>query len=145
MTQQPPDGPYGNDPYAAQYQQGPPPKRGKGLAISALVLGILALLLSWTVLGGILFGLIAVVLGLVASSKAKKGRAGGRGMAIAGIVLGVVGIVIAGALIALGASFLNSEEGQRLQDCLDEAGQDQAAIEQCNDRFGDDLMDRFGG
>lgn len=145
MTQQPPNGPYGNDPYANQYQQGPPPKRGKGMAIAALVLGILALLFSWTVIGGIFFGLIAVVLGLIASSKAKKGRAGGRGMAITGIVLGVVSIVIAGALIALGATFLNSDTAQELQTCLESAGQDEAAIAECEQRFEESFMERFGG
>lgn len=143
MSHPAPPPPPGHDPYATGQQ--PPQQRGKGMAIAALVLGILALLSSWTVLGGIIFGLIAVVLGFIASGRAKRGRAGGRGMAISGIVLGVLGIVIGGALIALGASFLNSEEAQQLQDCLTDAGNDDAAIAECNDRFEEDLTDRFGG
>ena len=58
---------------------------------SVSVLGILALLLSWTILGGVVLGLLAIILGWVASRRARRGLASGRGMAITGIVLGVVG------------------------------------------------------
>lgn len=141
MSNSAPPPPPGHDPYATGHQ--PPQQGGKGLAIAALVLGVLALITSWTVLGGIIFGLIAVVLGVIASGRAKRGRAGGRGMAITGLVLGVLGIVIGGALIALGASFLNSDEGQQLRSCLEDAGNDSAAIEDCNNRFEDGLTERF--
>ncbi len=65
--------------------------------------------------------LIALVLGFIASSKAKKGTAGGRGLAIGGIVTGLLGLIIAGVLIALGAAFLNSDSFQNLQECVDSA------------------------
>ncbi len=108
----------------------PPAKQGSGLAIAALVVGILAVLSGITVLGGILLGLVAIVLGAIASSKAKKGTGGGRGMAIAGIVLGVLGLVIAGAIIALGVSIFGD-----INSCVDDAGGDQAAINQCEKDF----------
>ena len=116
-------------------------KPGKGLAIAALVLGVLALLSSFTVIGGILFGLIALVLGFIASSKAKKGTAGGRGLAIGGIVTGLLGLIIAGVLIALGAAFLNSDSVQNLQDCVENAGNDQAEVDRCSEEFGNNLED----
>lgn len=133
---------YGNPPGQPQYggsHDQPAPKKGKGLAIAALVLGVLALLTSITVVGGILFGLIAVVLGFVASGKAKRGQAGGRGLAIGGIVTGVLGIVIAGALIALGAAFFSSDTAQDLQSCVDDAGGDQQAIDDCEQQLEDNL------
>ncbi len=70
---------------------------GKGLAIAALVLGIVALLGSWIPLFGFFFaflGVIAIGLGVAGAVQASKGRAGGKGMAIAGAVLGAVSIVL---------------------------------------------------
>jgi hypothetical protein len=113
------------------------------MAIAALILGALALLSSWTLIGGILLGLAAVVLGFIASGRAKRGQGSGRGMAITGIILGLLGLAAAIALIVGAVTFLNSDTGQELQDCLDRAGSDQAAIDSCERRFEDDIMDRF--
>ncbi|NYG54630.1 DUF4190 domain-containing protein [Nocardioides perillae] len=172
MTQQPPGPPYdqgqpgpsGQQPYGGQPyggQQGQPygsqaygsqPYGGhgghggsqrKGLAIAALVLGALALLTCWTIVGGIVLGVAALVVGLVALGRARKSTGGGKGLAIAGIVLGVLGAVLSGALLAFGLSFLGSEEAQDLQECLQQAGDDQAAVEQCQRDFEGDLQDRF--
>lgn len=146
MTQPPPDQPYGSDPaYSGPgYSDQQGPSRPKGMAISALVLGVLALLLCWTVVGGILLGLLAIVLGLIAAGRAKRGEAGGRGMAITGVVLGLLGMVLAGVLIAAGASLLNSDSGKDLRNCLEEAGDDQARVEQCQRDFQDQLEDQLG-
>ena len=129
MTYGPPPG------YGIQHPQ----RRGSGLAVAALVCGVLALLSSWTVIGGILLGIVAVVLGIVALSRVRKGLAAGRGMAIAGIVTGILGAVLAVALIGIGVSLLNSDEGQRLQDCLRDAGNDNAAVAECQRQYQDDL------
>jgi len=162
MSNQPPEQPYGQQPYGQQpYGQQPPPpdgqqgyppqgygqqpygheqpKGGKGLAIGALVTGVLALLLCWTVFGGILLGLVALVLGLIGASRAKKGRASGRGLAITGAVIGTVGLLISIAFIVLGVAFLNSDSGRNLTECLSNAGDDQAAVEQCQQEFNDQL------
>lgn len=167
MSNQPPEQPYGQQPYGQQPpppdgqqgypQQGYPqqgygqqgygqqpygheqPKGGKGLAIGALVTGVLALLLCWTVFGGILLGLVALVLGLIGASRAKKGRASGRGLAITGAVIGVVGLLISIAFIVLGVAFLNSDSGRNLTECLSNAGEDQQAVEQCQRDFQDEL------
>ena len=115
------------------------PSRSSGLAIFALVCGVLALLSSWTVIGGILLGTVAVVLGIVALSRIKRGLGAGRGMAITGIVTGILGTVLAIALIAVGVSLLNSDAGQRLQECRRDAGNDDAAVAQCQRQYEDDL------
>ncbi len=130
MTYQPPP----------SYAQNEPADRGgSGMAITALVVGIVALLGSWTVVGGILLGLAAVIVGLIALVKIKQGRAGGKVMAIIGIVAGALGLVIGVGLIAIGASILNSESGKNLQDCLADAGNDQDAQDQCQRDFQDEL------
>lgn len=144
--------PYGNQPYRDQayghqpygVPQGTPPEsRSKGLAITALVLGALALFFCWTVVGGIVLGLAAIVVGIVAASRASQGRAAGKGMAITGVVLGVIGAVLAGILVWAGASLLNSESGQNLQECLEDAGDDQAAVADCRLQFEEDLQERL--
>jgi predicted PurR-regulated permease PerM len=126
------------------YYAAPPPPSGQpyqtqrpgaGMAIAALVLGILALLLSWTILGGVLLGLLAIILGWIASRRARRGLASGRGMAIAGGVLGVVGLLIAVALIAIGVSIFNSPNVQNLRQCLNDAHGDKAKVQQCQNEF----------
>ncbi len=115
------------------------PKKGKGLAIAALVLGVLALLSSLTIVGGIVLGLIGLVLGFIASGKAKRGQADGRGLAIFGIVLSILGIAISVLLVVGALSFLNSESGKNLRECISNAGQDPAAIDECEQDFSDEL------
>jgi hypothetical protein len=121
-------------PYAAEPTPSARPL-GAGMAITALVLGILAVLLCWTVIGGLLFGLLAVVLGAVASSRAKRRVAAGRGLAIAGILLGLLGLVLSVAVIFIGVSIFNSSGGKTLTECIANAQGDQTRIDQCRRDF----------
>lgn len=101
------------------------------MATAALIPGILALLTSITVIGGIVLGLIAVVLGFLALRKASRGEADDRGRAVAGIVTGALGIIIAVILVAVGASLPNSHSGRNLQSWLKNANANQSAVQQC--------------
>ena len=126
------------------YEGSPPPAarpKGAGMAIAALVLGILAVLLCWTVVGGVLLGLIAVVLGAIAARRAKRGISTGRGMAISGIVLGVIGLLLSVALFAIGVSLFTSSGGKTLTECLQNAQGDQAKEQQCQRDFQRELQD----
>jgi hypothetical protein len=125
---------------AGYYQQ--PQKRGSGMAIAALILGIIALLSCWTIVGGILFGLIAIVLGFVASRRAKRGEAGGRGMAITGIVLGLLGLVLSVVIVAVIGAFWNSASFSDYRECLNDAGSDQQAIADCETEFREVIEDQ---
>jgi hypothetical protein len=122
------------------YQQ--PQQRGSGMAITALILGIIALLSCWTIVGGILFGLVAIVLGFIASRRAKRGVAGGRGMAITGIVLGLLGLVLSVVIVAVIGAFWNSASFSDYRECLRDAGSDQEAIADCETEFRDVIEDR---
>lgn len=106
------------------------PTGGSGLAIAALVLGVVSLLLCWVPIVNNLFAvtaIVAIVLGLVAARRAKKGRSSGRGTARAGWILGVVALVGVIGTQALYVSVLNdvSDEIDRsvedARDDLDEA------------------------
>ena len=125
---------------APNYYQPQPSRAGSGMAIAALVLGVLAVLSSWTVIGGILLGLVAIILGFIALSRAKRGQGGGKAMAIIGIIAGALGMVLSIVLISIGLSFLNSDTGKNLQECLQKAGNDEAAQTKCQREFEDDLQ-----
>lgn len=119
---------------SAPATDGTAPRQGAGLATTALVLGILALVTSFTVIGGIVLGVLALVFGLIGLGRARRG-APGRGRAIAGIVTGVLGALVAIALIAFGLSILNSPAGKNLQSCIKNANGNQAAVQQCDQQY----------
>lgn len=76
-----------NNPYAVPEQQGSP-----ALAIVSMILGILSILLGCCCSGGnIIFGIPAIITGVIS----KKKNLPGGGMALAGIITGVIGTVFA--------------------------------------------------
>lgn len=111
-------------PYGSPYGYGRPPARN-GLAITSMVLGILALALSWTSFPGVILGVLALVFGIVAIARARRDRVSNKGMAIAGIVTGVAGAII-GAVIFIAAFRIAG-------DCRDQFGGTitEAELEQC--------------
>lgn len=82
--------------------------RSNGMAVASLVLGILTLVLFFTIWLPFVLGALAIVFGAVGISKANKG-AGQKGMAIAGLVCGAVGIVMAILFVVFIVNFANSE------------------------------------
>jgi hypothetical protein len=76
---------------------GPPQKQGAGLAIASMVLGIIALLLSWIPIINNVAAIIAIVglgLGIPALIRARRGTHGGIGLAITGLVTSVLAIAL---------------------------------------------------
>ncbi|MDQ3449380.1 MAG: DUF4190 domain-containing protein, partial [Actinomycetota bacterium] len=115
--------------YAQMYGQKP----RTGMAITSLVLGIIAFLLAWFPIGSylaVLLALLSVIFGIIAIR-----RPAGKGMAVAGLILGGLALVI-----SIIASIVYTKIGADLieitQQCIDETGTDQGpALEQCiNDR-----------
>lgn len=128
----PPDPAYGAAGSAGD-QYARPPRNGIGVA--ALVLGVVAIVASITVVGGVILGIIALVLGFIGRSRAKKGEATNGGVALAGIITGAVGVVLSIVLIAAGAAIFFKSGGQDLIDCVNNAHGNQSAIDQCNRDF----------
>ena len=95
-----------NQPYGHAVPLHPP--QGNGLAVTAMVLGIISVVLCWVwFLGGVL-ALLAIVFGALGMGRAKRANGAGKGAAVAGLVLGVVGLLLAiifviVAVIAIGA------------------------------------------
>lgn len=102
-----------------------------GLAVAALVVGIVAVISGWVPFWGLLVGATAVVLGILALKKAN-----GKGMAIAGIITGGLGalwglLVAVGFIIALtlGASAVNTAN----ETLKEQVGDSQALIDSKKD------------
>lgn len=74
-----------------------------GRALAALILGIISLPAAIFPPAGLLFGVIAVVLGATARTDIRRRGLAGHGQATAGMALGVAGIVLAIALWVVGA------------------------------------------
>jgi len=73
----------------APHQSAPPARSTKGLALSALLVGIGALIFSWVPVFGALVGITAIVLAVLALTKKQP-----KGLAVTGLVLGVIALAI---------------------------------------------------
>jgi Domain of unknown function (DUF4190) len=147
-------GPYQPGPYPGSYPPPPPqPYSGftppppvepkNGLGIAALVIAIVGLVFCWSVFGGIILGLCAVIIGFVARGRVKRGEATNGGVAIAGIVLGFLGIVVSLAFIPIWVGVFDVVGGTDYVDCLSRAGNDQQAVQQCADQFRERVENEF--
>ncbi|SOC50285.1 hypothetical protein SAMN05660748_3031 [Blastococcus aggregatus] len=90
---QPPYGPPPGPDYQYGGQQPPGARKGSGLAISALVLAIIAVLLCWVPIVNNFAAVLAVVglaLGIPALVSARRGKRSGSGMAMASVILSVL-------------------------------------------------------
>jgi hypothetical protein len=81
----------------------PPAAQANGLAVAALVCGILAIVLFFTIVFPFILGGLAVIFGAIGIGTANKGGPH-KGLAIAGLICGVVGIGLAVAFIGLFAT-----------------------------------------
>jgi hypothetical protein len=160
-------GPYGGyappPPYGAGYP--PPPYGGypapppvqvphgvvgprNGLGVAALVLAIIGLVLVWSVIGGIVLGLVAVVIGVAARARCKRGEADNMGIATSGIVLGIIAVLVSIAFIwvwvGVGQRWFDEFGGREYMNCMQRAGDDHVAQQQCEDALRNRVEHGFG-
>lgn len=135
---QPQPGAYG-EPYSTR------PKNG--LAVVALVFGIVALLVCWIPVVGLVLAVVGLILGIVGLRRARKGLATNRGVALGAVVVGVVATVaslVATVLIGWFAYTAWNNGGAEYANCAAQAGQNEAALEQCEQQYGNEILDFFG-
>jgi uncharacterized protein DUF4190 len=124
-------------PYATQAPR-------NGLGIAALIVAIVGLLLCLSVVGGVIFGIAAVVMGFIARGRVKRGEADNGGVALAGIVLGFLSILAGLACIAIWILiWWDVFSGSDYFNCMNKAGQDTTAQQQCTDQFRRHLETKF--
>ncbi|TGA85261.1 hypothetical protein E4099_31020 [Streptomyces palmae] len=83
-------GAYPGQPYGWQ-GPGHLPSNGQGTA--ALVLGIVGAALFFTLVGGVVCGVLAIIFGLLGRGRANRGEATNGGQALAGVILGALAVV----------------------------------------------------
>jgi Domain of unknown function (DUF4190) len=146
----PPVSPYPPPPpgYGPGYPPPPPPPYSgyaavpavmkNGVGIAALVVALISLPAALTIVGGIVLGVAAIILGFVGRNRVRNGEANNGGVAMAGIVLGALGVLFSIVMIVIavvaGRWFMDIG-GRDFVDCMREAGDDQAAQQQCEDQF----------
>jgi Domain of unknown function (DUF4190) len=117
-----------------------------GLGIAALILALLSLPAALTIVGGFVLGIAAIILGVMGRNRVKKGEANNGGVAIAGIVLGAFGVLLSIIMVVVavvaGKWFLDFG-GRDYIDCMQSAGNDVAAQQQCEDEFRGKIEDKF--
>ncbi len=130
---------YGQQPFGAPggFGGGVSPRNGFGIA--ALVLGILSIPAGFTVIFGVPLAIAAIVFGALGRGRAKKGLANNGGLALTGLILGVVGLLISIAIGALAGSLLSRGDFGNLTDCLESAGNDKVAQNECSVEFEDSI------
>jgi hypothetical protein len=114
-----------------------------GLGITALVLAIVALVASFTVVGGIVLGLAAIIVGFVARARVKRGEATNGGMAIAGVALGAFAIVVSLVFIPIWIGVFREAGFSSYVDCMDQARGDTAAQQRCEQEFQRNIEDKL--
>jgi hypothetical protein len=125
--------------------QQPAASGNNGIAIAALIIGIISLLIAWIpflgLLGGI-GGVVALILGFMGRKRANDPGTGGSGAAITGIVTGILAliltIVVHIAVFTFGSTFVGSFE--TYEECIEAGGTD----EECQRELERDIMRRFG-
>jgi hypothetical protein len=119
--------------------------RNDGMALAALIIGILSLLIAWIPVVGILAaigGLIALILGFVARGRIKRNATGGNGMAMTGIVTGAIALVVGIVLTVVFFSAFGAWFGDSFRDyaqCVEETGDEQ----RCTELLEEGLLERF--
>ncbi|WP_286151394.1 DUF4190 domain-containing protein, partial [Mycobacterium sp. 96-892] len=137
----PPAYPY---PYGAPGMPVPPPAPKNGFGVGALVVGIIAILLSCTVFGGFIGGLVAVGLGIVGVRRVRRAEADNRGVAISGIVLGSLAILLSTLVVVFTLVFMKSAGLSDFITCVSDAKGDQAKAAQCQNAFENRMNQKAG-
>lgn len=152
MTEQPewqtPPNPYSYPPVQGPtgygIYPGAAPILRNGMGVAALVVAIIALLLSITVAGAVVLGITAVILGFIGRARVRRSEADNGGVALSGIVLGVIAI-IAGLLFVpfFWVPVFKQAGASDYVDCLQQAGQDSSMAQQCADELRQSLENHF--
>jgi MFS family permease len=142
------------------------PSSSSKLSITSLALAIAAVTVFWpvmaaavidvraavgvvvavTALAGVVLGVGAVVTGLVARRRVKRGNAGRGGVALAGIVLGVVAVVLPAIILAEMVYQIYSDY-QEFQECVKGSGSaypNYLCLKECPQFFGSWCREEIG-
>lgn len=129
-------GNYNAAPTSYGYEPAPAQQQNNGIALAAMILGILSLLGLIFLFPALILGLIALILGFVGVRKANTivGPGARKGMAITGIVTGAIALILSVLMLIFGFSVAKQlmddgvfeaceqyqNDNEKLQACLEE-------------------------
>jgi hypothetical protein len=131
-------------PYGGDYYPGLTPSPRNGAGVAALVVAILALFGSCSVVGGIVLGIVAVILGFIGRGRANRGEADNRAVATTGLVLGVVAVIVSFGFVAFYVDAFNKYGGQELMTCIQNANSDNNQVQLCMEEFQQRVQSQTG-
>jgi hypothetical protein len=120
-----------------------PPKAKNGMGVAALAVAMFGLLASISIVGGIVCGIVAIILGFSGRRLARQGAATNREVATAGIALGALAIVVSLAVIGIWVRGYQEVDFGSYVDCLSK-NSDQQHVQKCADEFRQRVNDEFG-
>ena len=115
-----------------------------GLGTAALVLGVVGMVSTWSIFGGLVFGIAATILGSLAYRRVRNHQADNGAIALSGLVLGALAIVVSLVFIPIWSGFLDEVGYSDYSRCMGEAGQDKTAINACLMQFQSRIDDTLG-
>lgn len=122
----------------------PPPTPRNGLGTAALILAIAGLVTALSVVGGVLLGAVALLLGFLGYGRVKRREANNGAVSIAGIALGAVAIAAGISCIFIYHDIWKTVGGDAYVDCMSRAGSDSATQQQCADKFRERFENKLG-
>jgi hypothetical protein len=136
------------DPDAAGHEPDAEPAGATGAATFALVVGVMALVSSWTGWGGLALGLVALVAALVALMRVRSGRAVGRTRPLVALVVGLVALVIGTTVewptLESAVTYLHASQARTLDECMRQAINEKEQ-HVCKSQHLDEYRARFPG
>lgn len=115
----------------------PPTRPRNGAGSGALLTAVAALVFSWSVIGGIVGGALAVVFGLAGRGRARRGEADNGPIAAAAVGLGALAVVVGVVTVPIWAGFLGDAGVGDYVTCMESAATDRTAQEKCENEFRD--------
>jgi uncharacterized membrane protein len=113
------------------------------LGTTALVTAIVGLIVCWSVLGGVAFGVIAIIVGVSARGRVKRGEATNGSVATSGIALGVLAVVVSLAVIPIWVRLYQEVDAPAYVDCVAKTS-DQQGAEKCAEELRQRVQDELG-
>jgi hypothetical protein len=134
-----PPPPYGAPQYGAPQYGGPPnlPARN-GFGVTAMVLGIISIVLFFIPGVPVVLGVLAIVFAVLGRKRVGRGEATNGGIAIAGLVTGIVGLLIGAVVIVFLAFFADAISNY--QKCIDNSNGSAAAQAICQQQLQNGLQ-----
>ncbi len=123
----------GAPPPAPLYGAPLPSVRRNGLGTAALVLGLLAALLCWIPVVGLVLALVTVGLATTALRRVGRRQATNRGAAVTGLVLGVLALVVSVLLTAALVYF--RDDVRTYYDCVKGSGGNATVERACQEQL----------